>query len=105
MALRKLQIAGAPFGRSAHPALQALGLDGSGASRREPGRDALLYGGVALGLVAGAAISAYLWKQRAHALNLLQATPFERAEELIASCEHKIEDIERAIDELKNAAR
>jgi hypothetical protein len=65
----------------------------------------LLYSGVALGLVAGAAISAYLWKQRTHALNLLHATPLERAEELIASCEHKIEDIERALDDLKAAAR
>jgi hypothetical protein len=65
----------------------------------------LLYSGVALGLIAGAAISAYLWKQRAHALNLLHTTPLERAEELIASCEHKIEDIERALEDLKAAAR
>ncbi len=66
---------------------------------------ALLYGGVTLGLVASAALSVYLWKQRERALNLLQATPFERAEELISSCEHKIEDIERAIEELKQASR
>jgi hypothetical protein len=62
---------------------------------------ALIYGGVALGLLAGAAISAYWWKQHTRALNLLHATPLERAEELIASCEKKIEDIEHAIDELK----
>lgn len=61
----------------------------------------LIYGGVALGLLAGAAISAYWWKQHTRALNLLQTTPLERAEELIASCEKKIADIEHAIDELK----
>lgn len=86
-------------------ALRALGWNGSGMGRSESGHGALLYGAVALGLVTGAAVSAYLWKQRARALNLLQTTPFERAEELLASCEHKIEDIERAIDELKNASR
>ena len=87
---RKLQTAGGP--------LTSMGTDdGRGHT--------LLYSGVALGLVAGAAISAYLWKQRAHALNLLHATPLERAEELIASCEHKIEDIERALEDLKAAAR
>jgi hypothetical protein len=69
----------------------------SGAGRHS----ALIYGGVALGLLAGAAISAYWWKQHTRALNLLQATPLERAEELITSCEKKIEDIERAIEELK----
>lgn len=66
---------------------------------------ALLYGGVTLGLLASAALSVYLWKQRERALNLLHTTPFERAEELISSCEHKIEDIERAIEELKQASR
>jgi hypothetical protein len=65
----------------------------------------LLYGAVALGVVAGAAISAYWWKQRARASNLLNATPFERAEDLISSCENKIADIERAIEELKTAAQ
>ena len=87
---RKLQTAGGPLSQLAES-------DGRGHT--------LLYSGVALGLVAGAAISAYLWKQRAHALNLLNATPLERAEELIASCEHKIEDIERALEDIKAAAR
>ncbi len=129
MVLRKLQLAGGPPGRAEHAttteygagaehtvglgrlaALRALGWDGSGAGRAdasgsESGRGALLYGAVALGLVTGAAISAYLWKQRTRALNLLQATPLDRAEELLASCENKIADIERAIDELKNASR
>jgi hypothetical protein len=65
----------------------------------------LLYSGVALGLLAGAALSAYWWKQRTRALDLLHASPLERAEELISSCENKIEDIERAIEELKTASR
>ncbi len=72
---------------------------------KKQGGSALLYGGVTLGLLASAALSVYLWKQRERALNLLQTTPFERAEELISSCEHKIEDIERAIEELKQASR
>lgn len=64
-------------------------------------RNNLIYSAVAAGVVLGAAASAYWWKSRARALQLLQETPFERVEELIASCENKIEDIERTIEELK----
>lgn len=70
---------------------------GEGERRRE----ALLLSGMALGLVAGATLSALWWKQRARALNLLHNTPFERAEKLIANLEHKFDDIERDIEELK----
>lgn len=63
----------------------------------------LLYGGVALGLLAGAAISTYLWRQRVRALDLLNLSPLEKAEQLIASCEGKLESIERAVAELKAA--
>lgn len=63
----------------------------------------LIYSAVAVGVVLGAAVSAYWWKGRARALSLLQETPFERVEELIASCENKIEDIERTIQELKKS--
>jgi hypothetical protein len=63
----------------------------------------LLYGGVALGLLAGAALSTYLWRQRVRALNLLHASPLERAEQIIASCENRLESIEHAIDDLRNA--
>jgi hypothetical protein len=63
----------------------------------------LLYGGVAIGVLAGAAISTYLWRQRVRALNLLNLTPLERAEQLIASCESKLETIESAFAELKAA--
>jgi len=62
---------------------------------------ALLYSSVALGVLAGAAISTYLWRQRVQALELLNASPLERAEELIASCESKLEDIERAFEDMK----
>lgn len=117
--LRKMQVAGGSasfaspmlFSRSAKaPNAKASGGRADFAAQLEshmkkhPG-GALLYGGVTLGLLASAALSVYLWKQRERALNLLQTTPFERAEELISSCEHKIEDIERAIEELKQASR
>lgn len=62
---------------------------------------ALLYGAMAVGVLAGAAISTYLWRQRVRALNLLNASPLERAEEIIANCESKLEDIERAFENLK----
>lgn len=62
---------------------------------------ALLYGAMAVGVLAGAAISTYLWRQRVRALNLLNASPLERAEEIIANCESKLEDIERSFENLK----
>lgn len=69
-----------------------------------PGRGgSLLYGGVALGVLAGAAISTYLWRQRVRALDLLNVSPLERAEQLISSCEGKLDSIERAVAELKAA--
>ena len=97
MSLRKLQLADGPVSGLIERRSMLPANDGAGE------RSNLIYGGVALGLLAGAAISAYWWKQRARASNLLNATPFERAEELITSCEHRIEDIERAIEELKAA--
>jgi hypothetical protein len=95
MQLGKLQIAGAPSG-------EAIPVIHWGEDNRN---NTLLYSGIALGVVAAAAVSTYLWIQRTHALNLLSATPFDRAEQLISSCESKIEDIERAIEELKEASR
>lgn len=61
----------------------------------------LLYGGVALGLLAGAAISTWVWRQRVRASDLLSVTPLERAEQLIASCESKLESIESSFADLK----
>lgn len=57
-------------------------------------------GAVVVGVLAGAFASAYWWKNRVRE-EILQATPLERVEELIASCESKIEDIERTIENLK----
>ncbi|MBV9864904.1 MAG: hypothetical protein JO316_06110 [Abitibacteriaceae bacterium] len=62
---------------------------------------AVLYGAMAVGVLAGAAISTYLWRQRVRALNLLNLSPLERAEEIIANCESKLEDIERAFENIK----
>lgn len=68
-----------------------------------PRLGALIYGGVALGVLAGAALSTYLWRQRVRAQILLNLSPLERAEQLIASCENKLESIESAFAELKGA--
>ena len=62
---------------------------------------ALLYGGLAAGVLAGTVFSLYLWKRGARASNLQEETPTERVEDLISSCEHKIEDLEKAIASLK----
>lgn len=66
-------------------------------------KEAVLYGGIALGVVAGAVITTYLWRQRTRALEMLNVSPLERAEQIIASCEDKLESIERAVSELKAA--
>ncbi len=66
-------------------------------------KEAILYGGIALGVVAGAAITTYLWRQRTRAMEMLNIPPLERAEQIIASCEDKLEAIERAVTELKAA--
>lgn len=63
--------------------------------------ETLLYSGVALGLVAGAAISTYVWRQRVKAAALLNLSPLERAEQLIAACEQKLDSIEQSVRELQ----
>jgi len=63
--------------------------------------EALIYGGVALGLFAGAAISTYVWRQRVKAAALLNLSPLERAEQLIAACEQKLDSIEQSVRELQ----
>lgn len=79
------------------------GVKGQGGACALASNETLLYGGVALGVLVGAAISTYLWRQRVRALNLLHQSPLERAEQLIASCESKLESIETAVAELKAA--
>lgn len=63
---------------------------------------ALLYGGIAVGVLVGAALSTYLWRRRVRALNLLNQSPLERAEQLIANCERKLESIEKKVENLKS---
>ena len=73
-------------------------------SDRDAGHQALLWSGITLGILAGAASATYLWMTRSRS-NGLPELPLDRAEALIASCESKIQDIERAISDLKDAAR
>ena len=70
---------------------------------RDDRKETLLYGGIAMGVVAGAAIATYLWKRRAGEPEGGSASPLDRAEQLIESCENKLESIERAINEIKAA--
>ena len=73
-------------------------------SDRDASHKALLWSGVSLGVVAGAALATYLWLGRERG-NGTPEPPLDRAEALIASCESKINDIERAISELKEATK
>ena len=61
---------------------------------------AILYSGVALGLMAGAAISTYVWRQKVKAANMM--TPLQRAEKMIAACEKKLENIEKSVQNLQD---
>jgi hypothetical protein len=63
---------------------------------------ALLYGGIAAGVLVGAALSTYLWRRRVRALNLLNLSPLERAEQMLANCERKLESIEQSFESLKS---
>jgi hypothetical protein len=67
-----------------------------GATRNET----LLYSGVALGVLVGASISTYIWRQRVRAAALLNLTPLERAEKLIEACEAKLDSIEKSVREV-----
>lgn len=62
-----------------------------------PANSALVYGGVVLGILAGAAVSTYVWRARVH--EALDASPGERADKIIESCEKKLERIERLMQE------
>ena len=53
----------------------------------EPTNEILIYGGVALGVLAGAAVSTYMWRSRMR--EAMNASPDERAEKIIESCEEK----------------
>ena len=62
-----------------------------------PASGILVYGGVALGVLAGAAISTYMWRTRVRAA--LEASPGERADKIIEACEKKLERIEHLMHE------
>ncbi len=64
--------------------------------------DALLYGGVALGVLAGAAVSTYVWQRRVRAA--LEKSPLDKADKMIESCERKLEHIEKMMRDLQSKA-
>lgn len=65
--------------------------------------ETLVYSGIAVGVLAGVAASTYIWRQRVRAMELLNVSPVDRAEQLISSCEDKLDSIERSMSELKAA--
>ncbi len=80
--------------------LQLAGWGRGVAPRYAPVRhETWLYGGVAAGVLVGAAISTYVWRQRVKAAALLHLTPLERAERLIEACEAKLDSIEKSVRE------
>ena len=62
--------------------------------------DTLIYGGVALGVLAGAALSTYVWRTRVKAA--LDANPLEQADKLIDACEKKLERIEKLMRDIQD---
>jgi hypothetical protein len=60
-------------------------------------RDAFLYGGILAGVLLGAAASTWLWRQHVQNLEELNATPEDRAEDIISSVEAKLASIEKAV--------
>ncbi|HEX8464999.1 MAG TPA: hypothetical protein VF627_10325 [Abditibacterium sp.] len=63
--------------------------------------ETLLYSGVAFGVVLGAAVSTYVWRQRVKAQAMLNLTPLERAEKLIEACEAKLDSIETTMRQIQ----
>ncbi len=64
--------------------------------------EALLYGGITLGVLAGAALSTYVWRQRVRAA--LEKSPADKADKMIESCERKLERIEKMMRDLQAKA-
>jgi hypothetical protein len=65
-------------------------------------KDAFLFGGIIAGVLLGAAASTLLWRQRVQMLEELNASPADRAEDIIASVEDKLASIEKAVTEIQN---
>ena len=64
-------------------------------------KDTFLYGGILAGVLLGAAASTWLWRQRVEMLEELNASPADRAEDIIASVENKLASIEKAVTEIQ----
>jgi hypothetical protein len=64
-------------------------------------KDALLFGGIIAGVLIGAAASTWLWRQRVEMLEEMNASPEDRAENIISSVEEKLASIEKAIAQIQ----
>jgi len=64
-------------------------------------KDTFLYGGILAGVLLGAAASTWLWRQRVQMLEELNASPEDRAENIISSVEEKLASIEKAVAEIQ----
>lgn len=70
-------------------------------TNNESQKDTLLYSGIAVGILLGAAAATWLWRQRVQMLEELNASPEDRAEDIIASVEDKLASIEKAMAEIQ----
>ena len=77
---------------------QKMALAGDARNRNET----LLYGGLAVGVLAGAALSTYVWRSRLRFA--LRASPVEKADKMIEACEKKLESIEAMMRDLQSKA-
>jgi len=64
--------------------------------------DVWLYGSLALGVLAGAAVSTYVWQKRVR--EALNKSPLDKADKMIESCERKLEQIEKMMRDLQSQA-
>lgn len=64
-------------------------------------KNALLCGGIIAGVLIGAAVSTWLWRQRVEMLEEINASPEDRAENIISSVEEKLASIEKAVAEIQ----
>jgi len=64
--------------------------------------DVWLYGSLALGVLAGAAVSTYVWQKRVR--EALEKSPLDKADKMIESCERKLEQIEKMMRDLQSQA-
>lgn len=66
-------------------------------------KDTLLFSGILAGVLLGAAASTWLWRQHVQMLEEINASPADRAEDIIASVEKKLASIEMAVAEIQNS--